>query len=206
MFVGMNRNILCYGLGLLTALTACAPKAVTSGNSRSPAGTANYNGYSDDLAMARPSYAVVATKPPVSTSASTVSKADPVIVPVRKPVTVAVPDRSSGEALHINKRLDNLLDTIALKNRSVRYASGYRIQIYVGNEREEVDAAKLQIYQSFPTLSPYLSYKQPTYRLKVGDFMRRLDAEWYLSQLKQQFRSVMLQPDKVDIRRSLLIK
>lgn len=201
----MNRNALCYGFSLLIALTACTPKAVPGGNGRSNTTNAvNYNGYNDDLATARPSYSVVAPSPvtplPSATKPATA---------VRKPAaTPEVVRRNDGlaEAAHVNKRLDAVLDTIAQKNRSVRYASGYRIQIYVGNEREEADAAKLQVYQAFPQLSPYMSYKQPTYRLKVGDFMRRLDAEWYLSQLKQQFTSVILQPDKVDIRRSLLIK
>lgn len=95
---------------------------------------------------------------------------------------------------------------IAEKNRSIRYAPGYRVQIYIGNERQQADAAKLQVYQTFPELAPYLSYNQPTYKLKVGDFMRRTDAERYYSQIKQLIASAMLIPDKVDVRRSLLIK
>lgn len=205
----MNRTVICSGLSLLTALSACAPKATTGSGSRSSASAVNYNAYNDDLTTARPSYAVV-----TSASAGSVSSVPPPtrkadVVAASKPATAPEPARPSNsppDILYVNKRLDNLLDTIALKNRSVRYAAGYRIQIYVGNEREEADAAKLQVYQAFPELTPYLSYKQPTYRLKVGDFMRRLDAEWYLSQLKPQFRAVMLQPDKVDIRRSLIIK
>ncbi|MBC8152328.1 MAG: SPOR domain-containing protein [Bacteroidetes bacterium] len=203
----MNRIVLCSGLSLLTTLTACAPKAITGGNSRSSASAVNYNAYNDDLATARPSYTVVTSTPANAVSAPV--RTDAVVTPPAKPVAVPQPVRQTNgpaEVLYVNKRLDNLLDTIAVQNRSVRYASGYRIQIYVGNEREEADAAKLQVYQAFPELSPYLSYKQPTYRLKVGDFMRRLDAEWYLGQLKPQFRAVMLQPDKVDIRRSLLTK
>ena len=99
-----------------------------------------------------------------------------------------------------------VLDTIATQNRSVRYAPGFRIQIYVGTQRQEVEDAKLLIAQNFPELSPYLSYNQPTYKLKVGDFMRRMDAEWYYASIRRLITSAQLQPDKVDIRRSLLIK
>ncbi|GAB3892265.1 hypothetical protein GCM10028825_31940 [Spirosoma agri] len=98
------------------------------------------------------------------------------------------------------------MDTLAVKNRTVRYAPGYRIQVYVGNQRQEVDAAKLLIYQNFPELSPYLSYTQPTYKLKIGDFMRRIDAERYYTSIRQLVPSAQLQPDKVDVRRSLSIK
>ncbi|MVM39949.1 SPOR domain-containing protein [Spirosoma sp. HMF3257] len=110
------------------------------------------------------------------------------------------------EALHINRRLDLVLDTIATRNRTIRYAPGFRIQVYVGTQRQEADAAKLLISQNFPELSPYLSYNQPTYKLKVGDFMHRLDAERYYNSIRRLMASAQLQPDKVDIRRSLLIK
>lgn len=108
--------------------------------------------------------------------------------------------------MHINRKIDDQLTLIGERNRSIRYASGYRIQIYIGNERQQAEAAKLQIYQNFPELAAYLSYNQPTYKLKVGDFMRRIDAERYFSQIKPLISTAMLQPDKVDVRRSLLIK
>lgn len=83
---------------------------------------------------------------------------------------------------------------------------GYRIQIYVGNERRAADQAKVYTYQNYPELNPYLSFKQPTYRLKVGDFMRRMDGERYLSMLRQQFSSAILLPDRVEIRKGIAIK
>jgi hypothetical protein len=98
------------------------------------------------------------------------------------------------------------MDTIALKNKAVRYAPGFRIQVYVGNQRQEVDAAKLLIYQNFPELNPYLTYNQPTYRLKVGDFMHRIDAERYYASIRQLLPAAQLQPDKIEVRRSLSIK
>ncbi|RYF72669.1 MAG: SPOR domain-containing protein, partial [Cytophagaceae bacterium] len=51
-----------------------------------------------------------------------------------------------------------------------------------------------------------MSYQQPTYRLKVGDFMKKMDAERYFSKLRSIFTTAQLQPDKVDVRRGLLIK
>jgi hypothetical protein len=78
--------------------------------------------------------------------------------------------------------------------------------VYVGTQRQEVEAMKALIAQNFPELNPYLSYNQPTYKLKVGDFMRRIDAERYYTSIKQQVRSAQLQGGKVDVRRALLIK
>ena len=97
-----------------------------------------------------------------------------------------------------------VLDTMSKQNKSIRYISGYRIQIYVGNVRQEADAAKSYVYQSFPDLTPYVSYSQPTYRVKVGDFMYRSDAEQYLDQIKEQYSSAVILADRVEIKKSLL--
>jgi len=166
---------------------------------------ADYNGYNEDLSATRPVYksssaATPATRP--VTSPTTLPAAAPT-APRRNE-----PRKPTGpiEALHVNRRLDLVLDTIAAQNRSIRYAPGFRVQVYVGNQRQEVESAKLLIYQNFPELNAYTSYTQPTYKLKVGDFMRRLDAERYYSSIRQLIASAQLRPDKIDVRRSLLIK
>ncbi|WP_460914380.1 SPOR domain-containing protein [Spirosoma areae] len=180
--------------GLLFLLMGCASsRSVTSGGS-----TTDYNSYNEDLSSVRPVYnsTMVTNRPtaPVTNPATTTRKTEP-----RK-------STAPVEALHINRRLDLVLDTIANQNRSIRYAPGYRVQVYVGTQRQEADAAKLLISQNFPELNPYLSYNQPTYKLKVGDFMRRIDAERYYTSIRRLIGSAQLQPDKVDIRRSVLIK
>ena len=175
---------------------SCASSPVTTGN-RTNSGS--YNDYSEDLSAARPVY---------SPSVTTPTSPAPATLP---PGRVSDNPKRAGqvmpaEALHVNKRLDALLDTLATQNRRVRYAPGYRVQVYVGNERAAADAAKLQLYQQFPELSAYISYQQPTYRLKVGDFMRKMDAERYFGKLRSVFATAQLQPDRVDVRRGLLIK
>ncbi|WP_461074589.1 SPOR domain-containing protein [Spirosoma flavus] len=166
--------------------------------------TVDYNSYNEDLASVRPVYTTSpattsATSRPSSPTATTTTAPPPRRTETRKPQAIA-------EAMHINRRLDLVLDTMATQNRTIRYAPGFRIQVYVGNQRQEAEAAKLLITQNFPELNPYLSYNQPTYKLKVGDFMRRIDAERYYASIRKLITSSQLQADKVDIRRSLLIK
>ncbi|WP_461151711.1 SPOR domain-containing protein [Spirosoma pulveris] len=187
------------GILILVSLmmVGCASnRSVTSGRS-----TVDYNSYNEDLSSVRPVYRSapissgnVTTPAPSTTPGPVVRKPEN-----RKPMAPI-------EAMHINRRLDMVLDTIAAQNRSIRYAPGFRIQVYVGTQRQEVDAMRQLLTQNFPELSPYLSYNQPTYRLKVGDFMRRMDAERYYTLVKRMIDSAQLQPDKVDIRRSLSIK
>ncbi|WP_198175303.1 SPOR domain-containing protein [Spirosoma telluris] len=184
-------------LGVLMLAGCAGSRSVTSGRS-----TVDYNSYNEDLTSTRPVYG--------STSANSPVASRPAVPVTTPPTTTRKPDmrkpNAPVEALHINRRLDLVLDTIATRNRTIRYAPGFRIQVYVGTQRQEADAAKLLISQNFPELSPYLSYNQPTYKLKVGDFMHRLDAERYYNSIRRLMASAQLQPDKVDIRRSLLIK
>jgi hypothetical protein len=106
----------------------------------------------------------------------------------------------------VNKQVDAILDTISIQNRALRFAVGYRIQIYAGNLRTEADDAKLFVYQNYPELIPYIAFISPTYRVKVGDFMNKLDAECYLQQVRQQFASAIILPEKIDLKKSLLVK
>ncbi len=104
----------------------------------------------------------------------------------------------------VNNELAEIIQTINQQNKSVRYMPGYRIQLYVGNIRSEADAAKSFIYRSFPELAPYITFNQPTYRVKAGDFMSKTEAEHVLSSIKMQYASAVIIPDKIEIEKGLL--
>jgi hypothetical protein len=150
--------------------------------------------YDEDLSAVRPKYE---PKPVVTVT----------------PKKVETPSRpqntpTSGNLLpmNVNARVDAALDTMANRNKNIRYIQGYRIQLYVGNSRKEADEAKAFMYARFPELNPYMSFNQPTYRLKVGDFMTKMDAERYHSQMKDAYSASMIVPDRIDIRKGLLTK
>ena len=196
-FYGSMKALSILIFSTLFWLTACSRKAIpTSGR------VSDYNGYNEDLSVARPAYTLGGPKTLPTGRPSTPPPAAPSTTPEPRKITTV----GSAEAMHINRKVDEQLSVIGEKNRAIRYAPGFRIQLYIGNERIQAENAKMQINQNFPELAPYLSYNQPTYKLKVGDFMRRIDAERYYSQIKQLIASAMLIPDKVDVRRSLSIK
>ena len=113
---------------------------------------------------------------------------------------------TSDVPLHVNKRLDAILDTIAMRNKSIKFTNGFRIQIYVGNDRKSADDAKIYTYQKYPEIYPYLSYQQPIYKVKIGDFLNRMDAERYYSDIKDLYPSAMILPDRVEIRKGIMVK
>jgi len=183
----MKPGMELLALGGLLWLAGCAPKAAPMASTRPAAA------FSEDLSAYRPRY--VPAAPPATAPARPAS-------PEKRPAPVA----STDQPLHVTRRLDMVLDTLAMRNKYVKHARGYRIQLYVGNSRQEADEVKIYVYQNFPELNVYLSYSAPTYRLRAGDFINRLDVERYFEALKAQFPNAMIQNDKVEIRKSLLIK
>ncbi len=68
-----------------------------------------------------------------------------------------------------------------------RAGPGFRIQVISTTDRTKAIAAKTKIYQVYPELKPYFLYQSPYYRLKVGNFKTRTEAEEYLPTLSREF-------------------
>ena len=100
----------------------------------------------------------------------------------------------------VTARVDAAMEQIAVANKNVRYAQGYRIQIYSGNNRDEANNARNRSYALFPDITPHIVYNQPTFRVKVGDFVDRLDAQRVYAGLVAEFPNAMVVQDKVEIR------
>ena len=78
-------------------------------------------------------------------------------------------------------------------------ASGFRIQVMSSNNRTKALEAKAKLYQDFPELKSYLLYQSPNYRLRVGNFKDRNEAELYLDSIKGSFPGVFVVPDKIEV-------
>jgi len=94
--------------------------------------------------------------------------------------------------IHKDARIDALIKKQIDINEettrdSRRTASGYRILVMNSNDRKKVFDAKARIYQLYPELKPYLLYQAPFYKLKVGNFRTKEEAEEYLTELSRDF-------------------
>ncbi|HOA38015.1 MAG TPA: SPOR domain-containing protein [Flavihumibacter sp.] len=64
---------------------------------------------------------------------------------------------------------------------------GFRIQVVNTTDRTKAIQAKTKVYQNYPELSAYLLYQSPYFRLRVGNFLTRKEAEVYLKKLTKDF-------------------
>jgi hypothetical protein len=99
---------------------------------------------------------------------------------------------SSNVVVHKDPRIDMLMkkqieiNEVTTRN-SRRSAQGYRIQVISTNNRTKAMEAKTRIYQHFPELKAYLMYQSPYFKLKVGNFTEREEAESYLQDILTLF-------------------
>ena len=106
-------------------------------------------------------------------------------------------------SLHVNQ--DSRVERLMKRQRDV-YAvsntmSGFRVQIFmeIGNEAvDHAEMVKKEFTENFPELPIYLSYEQPYYRLRVGDFRNRVEAQKYLKILKPQYSLAFVTADVIN--------
>ncbi len=110
----------------------------------------------------------------------------------------------SENDLRVNKQVEQALERTHAANKGIKYANGYRVQVYVGKERKVADEAKIYVYQNFPNINPYLTFSLPFYKLVIGDFLTKADADKVLDSIKNMYPEAILVPAKIDIRKSFL--
>jgi hypothetical protein len=99
---------------------------------------------------------------------------------------------SATVTVHKDPRIDLLVQKQIDINEETtrdtrRTMNGFRILVINSNDRNKVFAAKARIYQSYPELKPYLMYLPPNYKLKVGNFKTKEEAEEYRKELARDF-------------------
>jgi hypothetical protein len=96
-----------------------------------------------------------------------------------------------------NAQVEQRLRDQAFTNQNVKYTSGYRIRAYLGLERDQVMAIRRQVIGRYPDETDYITFKQPVYRLYIGDYVSKLDAARGLARVRQFVPKAELEPMQV---------
>ena len=100
----------------------------------------------------------------------------------------------------VNKTVDTVLDSINRFNMTRKFIDGYTIQIYSGQKKEEAMNAKKKIHSDAADLNAELEYNQPKFRVRVGSYLSRMEAQKDLIRLKRPFPNAILVPEKIIVR------
>lgn len=112
----------------------------------------------------------------------------------QKSVTVAEPKFT------VNSKVDAVLDSIDRFNLTRRYVDGFTIQIYSGQRKDDAMNAKKRIQEELPYMNANLQYQQPKFKVTIGKYFTRLEAQRDLLALRRRFSNAILVPERILIR------
>lgn len=108
--------------------------------------------------------------------------------------------KDSAEFKGLVLEMDERIDILAKEYMSNKTLKGYKVQIFSGNSRWEASKVKSEFISAYPNLpTPDLIYHAPNFKLRVGNYRDRFEAEQTLRLLKEKFPSSFLVKDQINI-------
>ena len=100
---------------------------------------------------------------------------------------------------YVNKKQDKRVEQLIQRQKDIHAADatidGFRIQIFMesGNDAVELANAAIEEFkEKYPDMPIYLVFGQPYYRLRVGDFRTRLEAEKVFQTLSKDYKKAFV--------------
>ena len=115
--------------------------------------------------------------------------------------TVSMQTFADSAYIDQTARLNIVLDTAATYARStITYIDGFTIQVYGGDDRALAKDFRLNLIRNFPSTEPRMVFEQPNYKVRVGQYYTRLEAQHLFAQIKEVFPKAILIPARIYIK------
>ena len=99
---------------------------------------------------------------------------------------------------------DSRIEDLIAKQRRLYYVdssfNGYRIHVFmeIGNDAlKNAEEVKKRFERTFPDIPIYLTYSEPYFRLRAGNFRNRVEAEKCLRRVKPKFKEAFVTADMI---------
>jgi hypothetical protein len=101
---------------------------------------------------------------------------------------------------------DPLIDTLIARRPTLNKSSitgdettsGYRVQIFFGSSRQAAYDAQAKFNEEYPEHRTYITYNEPNFKVRAGDFRTRLEAEKLVKEIAPMFTSLFIIPEKIN--------
>jgi hypothetical protein len=103
---------------------------------------------------------------------------------------------TNGYSQSENEQINTLIEQKTAFNKTHKNSFVYKIQLYNGNETEAYKI-KQNFEAEFPEYSTKMVYNAPEWKMQVGDFKTRLDADKVLLIIKEKFAAAIVLEDKI---------
>jgi len=74
---------------------------------------------------------------------------------------------------------------------------GFRVQITFSQQRDAMNRTQSSFTGKYPGIHCYVSYKQPYFRVSVGDFRSKLEAVSFLNKVRRDYPGAFVVVDRI---------
>ena len=103
-------------------------------------------------------------------------------------------------------RVDRLIEKHRQFNQANPGVDGFRVQIFFdsgNNSKRSAQTTREKFMELYPDVAAYLTFKAPYYRVRVGDFRTKLEAEGFLFNLAAAYPNAFTVPDRVQTEKKV---
>ncbi len=92
--------------------------------------------------------------------------------------------------------IKKLIENKIAYNKAHQTQKGYRIQLFYGSEGGAI-STRANFISLFPDTATYIDYEAPDWKVKVGNFKTRLEADKALEEIKLAFGNAFVLKEKI---------
>ena len=96
-----------------------------------------------------------------------------------------------------NEKIDKLIEQKRYYNKKNKVAGGFKIQIYNGSRNGALNA-KSEFSESYNEWPLEMKFETPNYKIWIGNFKTRLEADRALVKIKRKFSNAFYFKPKID--------
>lgn len=112
------------------------------------------------------------------------------------------------EAQEINIQKESGIEELTTKyiqaNEKVKSISGFRVQIFFdsgNNSRNAAETTQSAFRSKYHGIPSYLTFREPNFRIRVGDFRTRHEARGFLRQIQADYPNGFVIKDEINLSR-----
>ncbi len=124
------------------------------------------------------------------------------------PVLLIAQEENYGYvAIYQDSRINSLIEKHIfinehfLLNKENHAIEGYRLQIFFesgNNSSTQARQIKEEFEKKYKSIPAYITWKAPNFRVRVGDFRTRMEAEGFLQKIIQDYPNVWIIKDEIN--------
>lgn len=113
---------------------------------------------------------------------------------------VKVSDKPGKTNINKDARLDKVSKELGTPNDGVSVKiHGFRLQLVASSKKDAIDGERAKFVAIHNDVPTYMDYRQPNFRLRVGDFRTKLEAQKLQHELKDVFPSAIVVNDMIEL-------